>query len=673
MSLTILDRPYGYILGDPQTGVIDNVSGDARVAIIGPSTGDHIYIKSTVSNYNGFWYAFVSAGNVFIRKYASAGNEDYIVNASGTFYTTTQHKWSCVHLPIIYKISNDKYPANSVDTSRTVSSISNDSNYVKLNLSGAITLDRYDTVIISGAADDEVNGVWTVLYDNSTDITVNIPYDSGLDFTGASVVRWYNNYNVVVEIWAGTSFTDKPVRLLDTLYLVPDKNNQVIFSINEVLKSDMTLRNNLLLSSMPVNIDAYTTFYIKTAEQYDIANVSTLGSLTSDSSNFTGYATNAKLPFKNIYAGNMSEYYMNTVVPGKFLTLFDQPTVFNGYYFDISMINGAGSQFAIKMLYYLDGVLVTTVSSLYSSVEAIYRIPIDVSCSYDRVDITAYNSLQVSDLSTFVNVAGANIDWTTGSAPTATIPAVAQTDLLRGEYSFFAGTYTFDYNVTLAAFSSVTFSVYFYYDNTLIYTKNISLSAGVNSGSFTQAIGSDVNNIRFGAVNLSAGDRTVIINSFLNNNAETAISETKTLSIACECEPYSLYITWMNYLGGFDYWNFVSKKKYQVDISGNQTSKKNIIENWPNSYGETADTIQYEVKRDSQNVIIVYASNLSIEQAQAISYIKTSPLVQILVSEYDKRTIIIDTDSFMIYDQADKLHAIQFKATYTDSIPSQTT
>jgi len=69
----------------------------------------------------------------------------------------------------------------------------------------------------------------------------------------------------------------------------------------------------------------------------------------------------------------------------------------------------------------------------------------------------------------------------------------------------------------------------------------------------------------------------------------------------------------------------------------------------------------------------VRSQHLTQNQLEAIQYIKTSPLVQIVNSRTDRRTVIPDTDSFTVRKDNQDLFEITFNLTYTDEIPSQTT
>ncbi len=132
-----------------------------------------------------------------------------------------------------------------------------------------------------------------------------------------------------------------------------------------------------------------------------------------------------------------------------------------------------------------------------------------------------------------------------------------------------------------------------------------------------------------------------------------------------------LYLTWLNYLGGFEYFFFTTKKEFQIDIQSSGTSQKNILPSWPQSYSKNADTIIKQTFRESGKKIVVVTQHLTLNQLDALKYIKTSPLVQIVTSRVDRTTVIVDTDSFKLYDERDKLFTLQFTITYTDNIPSQ--
>jgi hypothetical protein len=133
------------------------------------------------------------------------------------------------------------------------------------------------------------------------------------------------------------------------------------------------------------------------------------------------------------------------------------------------------------------------------------------------------------------------------------------------------------------------------------------------------------------------------------------------------------YLGWMNSLGGMQYFLFLGRKDYNIDIYDAGVTKTNIFPGWPKSYGPNADTISKQTHRKARRQDVVRTHAISRTVAMELGeQIKTSPLVQIITSRRDRRTVIVDTDSFTLVKEANKLHALAFTITYTDDLPSQT-
>ncbi len=149
------------------------------------------------------------------------------------------------------------------------------------------------------------------------------------------------------------------------------------------------------------------------------------------------------------------------------------------------------------------------------------------------------------------------------------------------------------------------------------------------------------------------------------------VSEIKTVNIVSDCANQELNICWLNYLGGFDWHVFTTRKTYSIETSGTKTQRKNIFNNWPTSYGPDADTIDRVTKRDSKNVLDITSQYVTIDQEDAIKYIMTSPLVQIVNGVGDRRTVLVKNSTLPIRRDQDKLRKLSFTLEYTDEIPSQ--
>lgn len=133
------------------------------------------------------------------------------------------------------------------------------------------------------------------------------------------------------------------------------------------------------------------------------------------------------------------------------------------------------------------------------------------------------------------------------------------------------------------------------------------------------------------------------------------------------------YISWMNNLGGFDYWPFTGYKDNGLEVIETGTTRKNIFPRWPNSYGANADTIDRQTFRRTRKTKTVRSQILTREQGTQLGeQIKSSILVQLIVSKRDRRTMIVDSDSFIVTQDKNKVHFLNFNVTYTDDYPSQT-
>ena len=133
------------------------------------------------------------------------------------------------------------------------------------------------------------------------------------------------------------------------------------------------------------------------------------------------------------------------------------------------------------------------------------------------------------------------------------------------------------------------------------------------------------------------------------------------------------YISWLNNLGGFEYWPFTGYKDHNLEVIETGETTKNIFPGWPRSYGANADTIRKQTYRRTRKSKLIRSQVLTRDQANNMGEeIKSSPLVQIVNSRRDRRTVIVDEQSFTVTQDRSKVHSLSFTITYTDEIPSQT-
>jgi len=566
MAVTIVDRPFGLTLeATSKQATVSSSSGDVIFTKTAHtlSTGNYVYIISNIRDYAGFWYVTrVDANRFKISKYATASFVQYIVDDTVTYYMGLDGSWNSVHLPIVYKLSSDLWPVNSVDTVRTVSTSANAFGYTRLTLSGDIkatgSANELDFVKLTV---NGTEGIYQILqWTSDTNIVVDLTFVGSNTY--GNIQFYYNNYHVRVKIYAGLKSNhrwaaQKPYVYITELKEVPDSDNLVMININEYLKSQINiLSNDLLLATLPNDINSFCQFYISVAESYDISlDGYTIGSYLSsyadDSPNFEWIAVNSKLPFKNIHSGYMSDYMGAN---RKFLTMFAQPTMFNGFWFEIGFLYGTNETPPFLAL----------VQQTYKS------------------------------------------------------------GVLQASYETF-------------------------------------IDASNNQGVFRLQL----------SVKGTEDQQKVFLSDPAGSPYTTKYSEVKTINVNNDCAAQSIQFQWKNYTGGYDQFVFTAQNDNGIDIPATKQSQKSIMGNWPDSYGSNADTINREIERNSNGSITVYSQYLSEIECDGIAFIKSSTLVQILVSKFDKRTVIIDTASWVKKTDGAKTFSITFKASFTDDIPSQ--
>ncbi len=414
-----------------------------------------------------------------------------------------------------------------------------------------------------------------------------------------------------------------------------------------------------------------------------------VSSYTSDAGTFEGIATNSDLPFKNTYSGFMSDYLYGNGHLLKFLTPSLYPVHFNNY-FDISWLNQFDQNIRLRRELYKNGSIIDV---QYDSISdygiGLYRKKISLSGNEDRIDAAiVYNSTQSIDFSNATTWGTGTINWLSLSPATASLliltSGTVKTVNLAVPYTSFPGvTYLINYSITLSAKSGNAFSMTFLVNatngkNLPIYgTDSVLKNAdGTYTGTLTFTPSSICTylSIEFDLFSTpSGGSWTGVVNSLTisANVSNVDLSETKTLTIDTSCTSNYIDLSWLNYLGGFDYWRFKGFADYGADIENTSQSDKNIIPNYPKSIGANADTLRFETKRESRNKVLCRAENLTADQVQDLYRIKLSPLVQIVNSETDRKTIILDSDSFFHYPQGNKLFEFSFTFSMTDANPVQ--
>lgn len=522
MALELLNRPQGYKLTessvtgtayDDGTGIVQIVTDFAHGLI----DGDHVLIESNISSYNGFVEVDSVAYNTF--KIKSGGDYiEFIQSVEINYYVAVlAHGWQCVHLPIVYELESDIFPNNTAEESyqpNTVVSFSNSNGYVQLNLSQALS-DPTELAKIELVGEGTLAGVYQILtVVQPWAVVIDLVYSASYSFTGYVIVKYYDNYAINVEIYAGLEAghrweTVKPFELAATLKFIPDAEGRAKFSINEVLRGYIQTRNKLNLDTLPNNLDFMVEFYIRYFESYDESDGDEIttheGNQTTD--DFIGKAVNAKLAFKNIYSGHLSEYINEDTYLAKWLTLFVRPLAVVGRFFDLSfLLQYSGVDIVVTIYKSLEGVVTDTeVLNFENPGMGVMRIPIEAESGFDEYCIQVSTegapeipgittSVTLPDLDEGVNIPGSGANWTTGSNPSISQSGTGNlvSDIWANAYDFIDGyeyEFTPDIDYDFGSFSIVNRIIFVVIDsdNNILFQYN-SADLGSAPGTYTPQI-----------------------------------------------------------------------------------------------------------------------------------------------------------------------------------------
>lgn len=332
---------------------------------------------------------------------------------------------------------------------------------------------------------------------------------------------------------------------------------------------------------------------------------------------------------------------------------------------------------ALRERYYSGGSLgLTTITELSRFDHGVYRVPLtDPSCNYNRVDVDIIKVHPFLPPNLWETTSGVT-DFTSRSATqfvatgiTGDVGAETIEDVvtvLNGQ------TINFTITVVVSTSGSSSASVSVCLNGGGCQTFD-SLTDGTHTLSFSVTASGDSDYITILVNEIGSGTITATITApnyyYLTGEV---ITETKTYDIDCNCSNQDIHLQWLNPKGGYDSWKFTAKKDINRSITASGSTSKNIFPTWPNSYGEFADTDKRkQTFRDSRREILVRSQHLTEDQVDIISGIKSSPVVQIVNSIYDRRTVEVDQQSFTERKESDKLHEISFVITYTDDLPSQ--
>lgn len=363
-----------------------------------------------------------------------------------------------------------------------------------------------------------------------------------------------------------------------------------------------------------------------------------------------------------IYAGLSASHYWTAYKPYELVGTIRQAPNEDG------LINFNVSEFLKKKINLIGNNLL--LDTLPNNTDAFCYAYIDYAESYDDANQYGTNDLNVSEyVGPFTSTSGSPIIAMNAKLPFKTRDPGYMSDYITGPSDA-------PLQKWLTTFAEPTLFVGHYFDVSFIIddttTRSIERNVyDVNDvllGTFTDVITNMHEGVYRYAVARSAFLEAYITLTIKGGSQD---SEILRINISTDCTAQDFYVTWLNSLGGYDYWNFTAEAQYGTDTIESKTQEKNIYSNWPRSYSEFSDTILGQTVRRTRDNIILNSQYLSETEMDGLSLIFESPLVQEVNSVYDRCTIILEGGSFNKSIDNQKLLMVTTKARYTYENPSQ--
>lgn len=180
------------------------------------------------------------------------------------------------------------------------------------------------------------------------------------------------------------------------------------------------------------------------------------------------------------------------------------------------------------------------------------------------------------------------------------------------------------------------------------------------SGTYTFSLYLDLKDGLAGGTGGAFGiDQIEVLGPFL------PLTEQKPFCLDDNCANQEIYLTWLNSLGGREYWNFTAIKEYKTRNRSVEI-QRDIFNNWDVDFIE-GDTQGDVASIDSADSITVRSQLLTKEQADAIWKIKDSLRVQQVRDDDSLITVLVDKGSFTKYEDRDRLYVVEFEITYPNN------
>jgi hypothetical protein len=245
-------------------------------------------------------------------------------------------RWNAAKNPIVYKMQRKDYIFTSATRNGSNQLVfTAPTNLTTLTAAQGGPVLPGAKIYVNNNTFGEISAVFTVLTCTNVANSIVTTVETVPAFLGTA--GWVNlfqrtNYRVQVGIYNAAN------SLISTLVYSPDKSGNVIIDVSTPLLNTLSVDNLANYVTGFVTQDE-TTAYIKFYIRYTEAWTNSTETETNDSAN-QFFALYGARQIGDLYGGNLADYVCYEVTPplAKFLTKFDQPSIWRGYPFSIHTI-----------------------------------------------------------------------------------------------------------------------------------------------------------------------------------------------------------------------------------------------------------------------------------------------------------------------------------------------
>lgn len=299
-------------------------------------------------------------------------------------------RWNAANLPMIYDISNTKWPTNTEDAQVNFIVVSDNDGFARFATGVAGIADVKGWVTISGST----------LYDGIHQVTgttaaglnyiLNTPFiatDTG------QIQKYYQNYTLLIRVNAGidpghTHAATKPIELIGTIEQRPDSTTGItLVDVKKYVKNKLNFNYDESQASFPNDLNAWADFYIAVAERFDAVVdglvVDSVSVFTNDAEGVYSdiiflKAAASSLPFGYPFGGNLGEYVIDDVPYfniAKWMSDFLRAKIIDNSNFNVSII-AQQTPFDIEIKEFdVSGTLIlTTLETISDEDYGLYRV-----------------------------------------------------------------------------------------------------------------------------------------------------------------------------------------------------------------------------------------------------------------------------------------------------------